>query len=176
MPQIRDVWLHVIQWSHPHSYLRSFCIHSGVCPGHADTSGWPLLVHMVWQWIPIYVYRPYTGPRVKAVLGHIERGSRFISDEQIGLSGQGHVDHHPLVLTTRKLVQPSVETFLDIGEADQPKKLHSPLACSRMAHAPMQDERFAIRTYWCCVHQKLPIRTTKVYLWKDFLIGQHLHH
>ena len=109
-------------------------------------SGWPLLVHMVTT-VNSYIYRPYTSPGVKAVLGHIERGSRFISDEQIGLSGQGHVDHHPLVLTTRKQVQPSVETFLDIGEADQPKKLHSPLARFHMAHASMQDERFAIRTY-----------------------------
>ena len=40
--------------------------------------------------------------------GHIERGSRFVGDEQVWLVGQGHGNHHPLALTARKLVRPSV--------------------------------------------------------------------
>ena len=35
---------------------------------------------------------------------HVERGGRLVGDHQVGVAGERHRDHHPLLLTARQLV------------------------------------------------------------------------
>ena len=50
--------------------------------------------------------------------GDVERGGRLIGDEQVGLVGERHGDHHPLPLAARELVRIGVEPALGVVDAD----------------------------------------------------------
>jgi hypothetical protein len=75
--------------------------------------------------------------------GHVERGGRFVGDQQVGFVGQRHGDHHALALAARELVWVGTETFLDAGEPDQAQQLDGSLARLSRAHAPVQLQRLA---------------------------------
>ena len=50
--------------------------------------------------------------------GDVERGGRLVGDQQVGLVGERHGDHHPLALAARELVRVGVEPRLGVGDAD----------------------------------------------------------
>ena len=54
--------------------------------------------------------------------GDVEGGGGLIGDEEVGLVGQGHGDHHALALPTRKLVGIGPEALLRLRESHQPQR------------------------------------------------------
>ena len=53
-----------------------------------------------------------------ALDGHVERGRRLVGDQQLGLAGERHRDHHALLLAARELVRIRGEPPLRLGHAD----------------------------------------------------------
>ncbi len=51
--------------------------------------------------------------------GDIEGGGGFIGDEKLGLAGEGHGDHGPLLHSTRKLVGIITRAEFGIADADE---------------------------------------------------------
>ena len=51
--------------------------------------------------------------------GHVERGGRLVGDEDVGLVGERHRDHHALALAARELMRIGVEPAFGVGQADQ---------------------------------------------------------
>ena len=52
--------------------------------------------------------------------GDIERGGRFIGEQQAGVAGQRHGDHYPLAHAAAKLVRILLQAGSAIGNPDQP--------------------------------------------------------
>ena len=50
--------------------------------------------------------------------GHVERGGRLVGDQQVGLVGERHGDHHPLPLPAGKLMRIGLEPPFGIVDAD----------------------------------------------------------
>ena len=50
--------------------------------------------------------------------GHVERRGRLVGDEQVGLVGERHGDHHPLPLAAGELMRIGVEAALGVVDAD----------------------------------------------------------
>ena len=50
--------------------------------------------------------------------GDVERRGRLVGDQQIGLVGERHRDHHALALAAGKLVRIALEPALRIADAD----------------------------------------------------------
>ena len=63
--------------------------------------------------------------------GDVERGGGLVGDEQIGLVGQRHRDHHALALAARELVRIGVQPPLGLGQSHQPQELQRPRARGR---------------------------------------------
>ena len=60
--------------------------------------------------------------------GHIERGSRFVRDQQLGITGQRHCNHGPLTHPAAKLVGIGVDTLFGARNTDAAQNLNRPLA------------------------------------------------
>ncbi len=50
--------------------------------------------------------------------GHVERGRRFVGDQELRLVGERHGDHHALALPARKLMREGAEPAHGIADAD----------------------------------------------------------
>ena len=48
---------------------------------------------------------------------HIQSCGGFIGNQQFGLTGQRHGNHHALLLATRQLMRISIDAFLGLGYA-----------------------------------------------------------
>ncbi len=75
--------------------------------------------------------------------GDVERGGRLVGDEQVGLVGERHGDHHPLALAAGKLVRIGGETRRRIGDADFVEQLDHALACGHFEQPAMHREHLA---------------------------------
>ncbi len=51
--------------------------------------------------------------------GHVERGGRFVRDQQVRFVGERHGDHDALALAARELVRMGFEAVLRVAPADQ---------------------------------------------------------
>ena len=71
----------------------------------------------------------------------IERGGRLVGDDEIGLAGQRHGDHHPLSHAARELVGILVEPSPGIGHPHQFEHLERPAPCLGPRHIAMQEHR-----------------------------------
>ena len=60
--------------------------------------------------------------------GHVQRGGRLIRDQELGVAGQRHRDHHPLPHPAGKLVRILADPLLGDGDADQLQHLDRPVA------------------------------------------------
>ena len=65
--------------------------------------------------------------------GDVERGGGLVGDQQIGLVGERHGDHHALALAARELVRIGVEPLLGLRQPDQAQQLQHPRARGRAA-------------------------------------------
>ena len=59
---------------------------------------------------------------------HVERSGRFVSDEQVGLSGQRHGDHDALPHAPREFMRVIVEALVGLRDADQLHQFEGPPA------------------------------------------------
>ena len=55
--------------------------------------------------------------------GDVESGRRLVGDQQLGLVGKRHGDHHALTLAAGELVGIGVEAFFRIANADQVEQI-----------------------------------------------------
>ena len=74
---------------------------------------------------------------------HVERRGRLVGDEEVGLVGERHGDHHPLALAAGKLVRIGAEPALGLADADLLEELEHALARRLIAHAAMHLEHLA---------------------------------
>ena len=72
--------------------------------------------------------------------GDVERRRRLVGDEQIGLVGERHGDHHALTLAARKLMRIGAKPRLRVGNADFAEKLDDPPANGGFAAHAVQLE------------------------------------
>ena len=67
---------------------------------------------------------------------HVQRRRRLVGDQQLGLAGQRHRDHHALLLAAGELVRVARQTPLGLGHADLGEQLLGAL----QRRAPAQPE------------------------------------
>ena len=75
--------------------------------------------------------------------GDVERRGRLVGDQEVGLVGQRHGDHHPLALAAGQLVRIGVQPLLRVRQADQAQQLQHPGAGLGLAHALVQRQHLA---------------------------------
>ncbi len=57
---------------------------------------------------------------------HVERGRRFVRDQDLGVTHERHRDHDPLAHAARQLMGVVVDALLGVGNADQAQHLDRP--------------------------------------------------
>ncbi len=73
--------------------------------------------------------------------GHVERGRRLVGDQQLGLVGQRHRDHHALAHAARELVRVRVDAPARVGDADQLEQLDGAVARLRLGDVAVGPHR-----------------------------------
>ena len=86
---------------------------------------------------------PYLAQEVEDLRldGGVERGRRLVGDQEIGLAGQRHGDHHPLVHAAGKLVGIVLEALARCRDADVVEKTQRLGAGRRALQSAMQAQR-----------------------------------
>ncbi|MCY1418606.1 hypothetical protein D9M71_341690 [compost metagenome] len=74
--------------------------------------------------------------------GDVEGSGRFVGNQQFGLVGQGHGDHHPLALPAGKLVGQGLEALMRLRDAHQLEQLKGAPGGGLAAQALVQFEDF----------------------------------
>ena len=74
--------------------------------------------------------------------GHVQRGGRFIGDQQFRLVGQRHGDHHPLPLSARQLMRIGFQALQRLANTDQFQQFQRPLTCRAPLQAFMNFQHF----------------------------------
>ena len=67
--------------------------------------------------------------------GHVERGRRLVGDQQLGVAGERHGDHHALAHAARELVRVVVERARRGRDADQLEQLDRRACAPPCVHA-----------------------------------------
>ena len=75
--------------------------------------------------------------------GDVEGGGGLVGDEQVGLVGERHRDHHPLSLAAGELVGIGAEPALGVADADLLEQLEHADARRRVAHALVELQHLA---------------------------------
>ncbi len=75
--------------------------------------------------------------------GDVERGGRLVGDQQIGLVGERHGDHHALALAAGELMRIALEPGFRIGNADLGEHFERARARRGAGQAAMQQQDFA---------------------------------
>src|SRR5205085_11607983 len=73
----------------------------------------------------------------------IERRGGLVGDQQPGIAGNRHGDHHALVHAARELMREGIEAALRRGDADLLEKLDAALAPCPTIEALVNPERLA---------------------------------
>ena len=74
--------------------------------------------------------------------GHVERGGRLVGDQDVGVVGERHGDHHPLPLAARQLVRIGAHPPLGFGDLDQLQKPQRLRPCGGSAESAMAADWF----------------------------------
>ena len=91
--------------------------------------------------------QPALGPQPRQQLqdlrldGDVQRGGRFVGDQQRGIVGQRHRDHDALPLAAGELVRERVQPMLGIGKAGLAQHFDHAFAQAVSRHAAMQRDR-----------------------------------
>jgi hypothetical protein len=72
--------------------------------------------------------------------GDVERGGRFVGDEQVRAVGERHRDHHALTLAAGELMGKGAEPRGGIGDADLVQQADDALARRSGAPAVQRDD------------------------------------
>jgi hypothetical protein len=75
--------------------------------------------------------------------GDVERGRGLVRDQEIGLVGERHRNHHPLALAAGELVRVAVEARGRVRNPDLGQKLEGAGAGRRAGEARMQQQNLA---------------------------------
>ena len=75
--------------------------------------------------------------------GDVERGGRLVGDQEIGLVGERHGDHHALALAAGKLMRITVEPAFRIADADLSEHLDDARARRLAGEAAVQQQNLA---------------------------------
>ncbi len=75
--------------------------------------------------------------------GDVERRGRLVGDEEVGLVGERHGDHHALALAARQLMRIAAEAPLRVGYADLGQHLDGARARRLTGEAAMEQQDFA---------------------------------
>ena len=73
--------------------------------------------------------------------GDVERGRRLVGDQDVGIVGERHRDHHALPLAAGKLVRIGIDAALGLLDLHQPQQLDRALARRRLAQPRMFHQR-----------------------------------
>src|SRR4051794_7312810 len=73
----------------------------------------------------------------------VERGGRLVGDQQVGLVGERHRDHHALALAAGKLVRIALQSRLRLGNADLGQEFERARPRRGPGQALMQQQDFA---------------------------------
>ena len=76
-----------------------------------------------------------------ALDGHVQRRGRLVGDQQLGLAGQRHRDHHALLLAARHLVRVGMQPPLGLGHADLDEQFLGARQRLLAAQAQVLDQR-----------------------------------
>ena len=90
---------------------------------------------------PVLFLEPAEQLEDLALDGHVEGGGRLVGDQELGLAGQRHRDHHPLLLAAGELVRIGGEPPLRLGHADLAEQRLGPLQGGAIAEAEVLDQR-----------------------------------
>ena len=74
---------------------------------------------------------------------HVERRRRLVGDEEVGLVGERHGDHHALALAAGELVRIGAEPAFRVADADEVEKLERAGARLAVGQAAMQLQDLA---------------------------------
>ena len=74
--------------------------------------------------------------------GHVERGGRFVGDQQFRIAREPDRYHHALAHAARKLVRILVKPAIRIGNADHLQQIERAGARRRLVHVEMDHQRF----------------------------------
>ena len=72
--------------------------------------------------------------------GDVEGRGGLVGDEQLGLAGQRHGDHHPLAQASGELVGVLVQPFGGLGHLHQAQDLEGPLPGLPAGHVPVEPD------------------------------------
>ena len=75
--------------------------------------------------------------------GDVERGGRLVGDQEIGLVGERHRDHHALALAAGQLMRIALQPRLRLGDADLGQEFERARAGGCAGHALMQQQDLA---------------------------------
>ena len=82
--------------------------------------------------------------------GDVERRGRLVRDQQVGLVGERHRDHHALALAAGQLMRIALQPRLRLGNADLPQQLERPRPRHRVADAVVElDDLHDLRLQSC---------------------------
>jgi hypothetical protein len=74
--------------------------------------------------------------------GDVERRGRLVGDQQLGVAGDRHGDHHALVLAARHLVRERMQPLFGLGDTDLMQQFDGAGAALGPPHAEMEAQHF----------------------------------
>ena len=75
--------------------------------------------------------------------GDVQGGRRLVGDQEVGLVGQRHGDHHPLALAAGQLVREGAEPGFGLWDLHQPEELEGARARLLPAQAAVDEQHLA---------------------------------
>ena len=75
--------------------------------------------------------------------GDVQGGGRLVGDQEVGLVGQRHGDHHPLALAAGQLVREGAKPGFGLRDLHQPQELEGARARLLPAQAAMDEQHLA---------------------------------
>ena len=119
--------LHRAAGVHDHDLVRNVGHHAKVVRDHDDGVA-ILLLHLLHELDDLRLDR------------HVERRGRLVGNEDVGVAGERHGDHHALAHTARELVRILVYALLGLGNAHGVQQLHSALQRLLLGVAAVQAQ------------------------------------
>jgi len=92
--------------------------------------------------MPVFFLEAFQQGQQLRLHRHVHRRRRLVGDQEVGLVGERHRDHHPLPLPAGKLMRISIEALRQLRQPHQPQQLDHPQPRLRGRHALVQEQHF----------------------------------